>query len=220
MYKFGNTLQGFIKKWLLCCSLNRKQITYLRRKKRESKELRPWPNKKLRKAATILCSLFGQAESYFFGRIVRLPFFNKCHFTIVRLTLNIMNFNLKMIFVILDRFPPSIPPRGVVVISLLFNFLRKGKYRLLEQRRKFPTPSRQAQADVMRETIRTYPKGNEGEMLFSRALGGLQHGLLTHFFIFCVLVVSRSRFLNTEAFTNFKVKLQVIFTQNFTQKEN
>jgi hypothetical protein len=35
--------------------------------------IRPWPNKKLRKAATILCFLFGQAESYFFGRIVRLP---------------------------------------------------------------------------------------------------------------------------------------------------
>jgi hypothetical protein len=26
--------------------------------------IRPWPNKKLRKAATILCFLFGQAESY------------------------------------------------------------------------------------------------------------------------------------------------------------
>jgi hypothetical protein len=33
----------------------------------------PWPNKKLRKAATILCYLFGQAEPYFFGQIVRLP---------------------------------------------------------------------------------------------------------------------------------------------------
>jgi predicted phosphatase len=28
--------------------------------------IRPWPNKKLRKAATILCILFGQAEPYFF----------------------------------------------------------------------------------------------------------------------------------------------------------
>ena len=35
--------------------------------------IRPWPNKKLGKAATILRFLFGQAESYFFGRIVRLP---------------------------------------------------------------------------------------------------------------------------------------------------
>jgi hypothetical protein len=51
-----------------------------------------------------------------------------------------MNFDLKMRFFILDHFPPSIPPRGVVVISLLFNFRRKGKCRLLdEQRRNFPT---------------------------------------------------------------------------------
>jgi hypothetical protein len=50
-----------------------------------------------------------------------------------------MNFKLKMRFVILAHFSPSIPPRGVVAISPLFHFRRKGKYRLLEQRRKFPT---------------------------------------------------------------------------------
>ncbi len=43
-----------------------------------------------------------------------------------------------MRFVIFAHFSPSIPPRGVVAISPLFHFRRKGKYRLLEQRRKFP----------------------------------------------------------------------------------
>jgi hypothetical protein len=50
-----------------------------------------------------------------------------------------MNFKLKMRFVIFAHFSPSNPPRGVVAISLLFHFRRKGKYRLLEQRPKFPT---------------------------------------------------------------------------------
>ncbi len=44
-----------------------------------------------------------------------------------------------MRFVIFAHFSPSIPPHGVVAISPLFHFRRKGRYRLLEQRRKFPT---------------------------------------------------------------------------------
>ncbi len=60
-----------------------------------------------------------------------------CHFQIFPETFNVINFDLKMGFVIWDPFPPSIPPRGVVLISPLFNFRRKGKYRLLEQRRNF-----------------------------------------------------------------------------------
>jgi hypothetical protein len=50
-----------------------------------------------------------------------------------------MNLKLKMRFVILDPFLPSIPIRSVVAISPLFHFRRKGKYQLLEKRRKFPT---------------------------------------------------------------------------------
>ncbi len=49
-----------------------------------------------------------------------------------------MIFELKIRFVILDRLDPflsSIPSRSVVTISPLF----QGKYRLLEQRRKFLT---------------------------------------------------------------------------------
>jgi hypothetical protein len=60
-----------------------------------------------------------------------------------------MNFKLKMRFVIFAHFSPSIPPRGVVAISPLFHFRRKGKYRLLEQRRKFSTSENRQKPDFL-----------------------------------------------------------------------
>jgi hypothetical protein len=48
-----------------------------------------------------------------------------------------MNFELKIRFVILDPFLPSIPSRGVVAYSPLFNF-GGGKFRLCSSMRILP----------------------------------------------------------------------------------
>jgi hypothetical protein len=59
-----------------------------------------------------------------------------------------MNFKLKMRFVIFAHVSPSIPHHGVVAISSLFHFGRKGKYRLLEQRQKFPTSENETKGNM------------------------------------------------------------------------